>query len=116
MFENAAAYYLTMGPNRGRRVRKIEVPTDSVTEFELGDSRYPAEGGERRGKLERGRRPNNSIRGRRRPGGRRQERRNHTLKRRELQKKGPGQRKVTLKQKLLEERRDHHTHNTRRGT
>ena len=37
-YENAAAYYLTMGPKNGRRVRKIEVPTDSVPEFELGDT------------------------------------------------------------------------------
>ena len=27
-----------MGLNKGRRVRKIEVPTDSVPEFELGDT------------------------------------------------------------------------------
>ena len=27
-----------MGPKKGRRVRKIEVPTDSVPEFELGDT------------------------------------------------------------------------------
>ena len=27
-----------MGPKKGRRVRKIEVPTDKVPEFELGDS------------------------------------------------------------------------------
>ena len=27
-----------MVPNRGRRVRKIEVPTDNVPEFELGDT------------------------------------------------------------------------------
>ena len=36
--ENAAAYYLTMGFKKGRRVRKIEVPSDSVNEFELGDT------------------------------------------------------------------------------
>ena len=35
---NAAYYYLTMGPKKGRRVRKIEVPTDSVPESELGDT------------------------------------------------------------------------------
>ena len=34
--QNAA--YLTMGPKKGRRVRKIEVPTDSVPEFEQGDT------------------------------------------------------------------------------
>ena len=27
-----------MGPKKGRRVRKIEVPTDTPTEFELGDT------------------------------------------------------------------------------
>ena len=27
-----------MGPKKGRRVRKIEVPTDSVPEFVLGDT------------------------------------------------------------------------------
>ena len=27
-----------MGPKKGSRVRKIEVPTDSVLEFELGDT------------------------------------------------------------------------------
>ena len=36
--ENAAAYFLKMGPNKGRRVGKIEVPTDSVPEFKLGDT------------------------------------------------------------------------------
>ena len=35
-YRNTAAYYLTMGPKKGRRVRKIQVPTDSVPEFELG--------------------------------------------------------------------------------
>ena len=37
-YENAAAYYLTMGPKKGRRVRKLEVPTESVPKFELGDT------------------------------------------------------------------------------
>ena len=36
-YENAA-HYLTMGPKKGRRLRKIEVPTDSVPEFELADT------------------------------------------------------------------------------
>ena len=27
-----------MGPKKGRRVRKINVPTDTPTEFELGDT------------------------------------------------------------------------------
>ena len=37
-YKNTAAYYLAMGPKKGRRVRKIEVPTHSVPEFELGDT------------------------------------------------------------------------------
>ena len=37
-YKKAAAYYLTMGPEKGRKVRKIGVPTDSVPEFELGDT------------------------------------------------------------------------------
>ena len=52
--ENNAAYYLTMGPKKGRRVRKIEVPIDSVPEFELGHSggylvKKGGEGGQREG-------------------------------------------------------------------
>ena len=35
---NTAAYYLKIGPKKGRRVRKIAVPTASVPEFELGDT------------------------------------------------------------------------------
>ena len=37
-----------MSPQKGIRVRKIAVPTDTHTEFELGDthSRYTEEGGE----------------------------------------------------------------------
>ena len=37
-YENSTAYYLTMGPKKGRRMEKIDVPTDSVSEFELGDT------------------------------------------------------------------------------
>ena len=48
------------------------------------------------------------------PGGSRQEGRKHTCKRREWQKSMQGQTKVTLKQRL-EERREHHSHNTRGG-
>ena len=33
----------------------------------------------------------------------------------DIQKKGPGEKVVTLKQRLLEERRQHYSHNTRRG-
>ena len=39
----------------------------------------------------------------------------NTLKRRELQRKGPEPREVTQKQRL-EERQDHHSHDTTRGT
>ena len=35
---NTAAYYLTIGPKKGRRVGKLDVPTDSVPKFELGDT------------------------------------------------------------------------------
>ena len=37
-----------MGPKKGRRVRKIEIPTDTPTEFELGD-KEGGEGGKRKG-------------------------------------------------------------------
>ena len=33
-----------MGPKKGRRVRKIDVPTDTPTEFELGDTADIQEG------------------------------------------------------------------------
>ena len=36
-YENTA-YYLTMGSKKARRVRKIQVQTDSVPVFELGDT------------------------------------------------------------------------------
>ena len=36
--KNTAVYYLTMGPKKGGRVRKIEVSTNSVPECELGDT------------------------------------------------------------------------------
>ena len=45
----------------------------------------------------------------------RQEWRNCTPKRRDIQKKGPGENEVTLKQRLLEERREHHSLATRRA-
>ena len=44
-----------MGPKKGRRVRKIEVPTDSGPEFKMGDTaadiqwRKGGEGGKREG-------------------------------------------------------------------
>ena len=93
-------------------MRKIEVSTDSVPE--LGTQLQIFSGGGRRGQQEKGRKRYRN-RGMRRPGGRRQELRKHTRKRKEWQKNGQGQRKVTLKQRL-EERREHHSHDTRRGT
>ena len=41
--------------------------------------------------------------------------RGNTLTRGELQENGPGNRKVILKQRL-EDRQEHHSHNTRRGS
>ena len=38
VFNENVAYDLTMGSRKHRRVRKIEVPTDSVPEFEQGDT------------------------------------------------------------------------------
>ena len=55
-----------MDPKKGRRVRKIKVPTDSVPEFELGYTVTDLQRNHRRGRQERGRRHSNSNRGRRR--------------------------------------------------
>ena len=94
-------------------MRKIEVLTESVPEFELGQT-VPVSGG-RIGRQEKGRkRQRNGVR--RRPGGRRQERSKlHTPQRSEWQKSVPGQIKGTLKQRL-EESWEHHSHDTRTGT
>ena len=56
-----------MGPKKGRRVRKIEVPTVSVPELSWGTQRQISSGRGRRGRQEKGRRHKN--RGRMRPGG-----------------------------------------------
>ena len=85
-----------MDPKKGRRVRKIEVPTVFLN-LSWGTQRQISSQGGRRGRLKRGRRHNNSNRGRRQ-GGRRQEWRNHTQKRGDNQKKGPGQKEVTPSQ------------------
>ena len=50
-----------MGPKKDRRLRKIEIPTDSVHKFE---QQQISSGGGRRGRPERGRRHNNSNKGR----------------------------------------------------
>ena len=93
--ENSAAYYLTVGPKIGRRERKIDVPTDNIPEFELGDTAADIQQMRLEGEQRRGRRHSN--RGKKRHGGRWQERRNHTCKRRGIHEKGPGPKKVTLK-------------------
>ena len=88
-------------------MRKIEVPTDSdkATDIQWRRQKRKAREREEAQPQPRGRRQ----------GGQRYEQMNHTRKRRELQKKGPGQRQVTWEQRL-EERRDDHSHDTRRGT
>ena len=102
-----------MGPKKGRRVRKIDVSTESVTEFEFGDT--PADIQQRR--LEREAREREEAQHRREEETRRWESRaeeTHLHEEGVADKKGPGQRKVTLKQRL-EERLDHHRHDTRYG-
>ena len=99
-----------MGLKKGRRVRKIEVPSDSVPEFELWDTTTDIQW--RREERDAREREESQKQREGRPGGRRQ---THILKRRELQKNGPEPRKVTQKQRL-EERWDHHSHDTRQGT
>ena len=36
LFYKNAAQYLTIGPKKGIRVRKLQAPTDTVSEFVLG--------------------------------------------------------------------------------
>ena len=105
-----------MGPKKGRRVRKIEVPTDSVPEFEKGVTVAGIQW--RRQKREAREREEAQQQSQRKEEARREEARrsNHTLKRKDNQKKGPGQKEVTLKQRLVEERWNHHSRVTRRGT
>ena len=84
----AAAYYLTMGPKKDRRVRKIEVPTDSAPDFELGDTSADIQ--QRRQETEA--REREEAQQQREEKSRREEaREEETHKRRELQKKGPEQ-------------------------
>ena len=45
-----------MGPKKGRRMRKIEIPTDTPTEFELGDRAADIQRREKRHR-NRGRKP-----------------------------------------------------------
>ena len=110
--KNAAAYYLTVGLKKGRRLRKIDVSTDSVPEFELGDTaadiqwrRQEKEAKERK-----------EAQQQRTKGGVGQERggksRGNTLARGgSCIKKGENRTKVTLR---MAEKRNHHSHDTRR--
>ena len=60
-----------MGTKKGRRnVRKIEIPTDTPTECELGDTAADIQRRKEMEHRERGRRQRNNIgRGERKPGG-----------------------------------------------
>ena len=92
-----------MGPKKGRRVRKIEVNTNSVPEFQLGDM----VAGGRRVRQGKGRKRHRN-RGRN-PGGRKI----CTQQRRDCQKSVQGQTKVTQKwihAQRVEERRAHLSH------
>ena len=105
-----------MGPKKDRRVRNIEVPPDSFSEFELGDTAADIQC--RRLKREAREREEAQKQQQREEKARREEARveeTHSQEE-ELQKKVPGQRKGTLKKRLLEERRDHHSYDARRGT
>ena len=98
-----------MGPNKGRRVRKIEIPTDSVHEFELGDIQRRREERVAREREESQQQIEEKAR-------REEATAEETHSQDEVVAgKGPGQRKMTVKQRV-EERQDHHSHNTRRGT
>ena len=72
-----------MGPKKGRRVRKIEVPTDSFPEFELWDTAADIQR-----RMRREAREMEEAQQQREGGGKS---RGITLaKRRDLQKRGPG--------------------------
>ena len=81
-----------MGPKKGRRVRKIKVPTDSVPEFELSDTVTDIQ----RMREEREEREREEQAQKREGKSRREEARRD---------------EATLKQRL-EERQEHHNHHT----
>ena len=109
-FSQNAAFTKKMGPKKSRRVRNIDVPTDTLQEFELGDRWWQINSkGGRQVKV----RKRHRNRGRK-PGGRKL----HTEQRRESQKSLQGQTKVTQKSiQRLQERWAHlnRTQDTRRG-
>ena len=95
-------------------MRTIEVPTDIFPEFELRDTVVDLQ----RGRKERKAREGEEAQQQKEEEVRRKEAKAEEL---HLQKEGhpekrPGQKEVTPKQRLLEERRDHHSHVSRRGT
>ena len=86
LYKNAAAYYLTIDPKKGRRVMKLEVSTDSVpgagVSLSWKTQQHISSGEGRRGRPERWSRYSNGNRVRRRMKGGRK----HTRKKRDLQK------------------------------
>ena len=95
-------------------MRKTEVPTDSVPEFELGDTAADIQ--QRRQERE-AREREEAQQQQQREEARREEARveETNLQEEGVAEKGPGQRKVTLSQRL-EEKQDHHSQDTRSGT
>ena len=86
---------MPMGCKKSRRVRKIEVSTDSVSEFELGDIVVDIQW-----RMQEREAREREAQQQREEEARRQEQRNHTCKR-ELQKKAHDRKKVTLKLALV---------------
>ena len=100
-----------MGPKKGRMVRKIEVPTNTPTEFELEIQLLIYRGGGMRG---RSRKRHRNIQ--RKPGGRKKR---HTQQRRESPKSVQGQTEATQKWTWKVQERHAHLNRTRgkrRGT
>ena len=101
-----------MGPKKGRRVRMIEGSTDSIPVFELGDTDI-----QRRKEESKAREREEAQQLRQREEEtRREETRMEESQLQEAGQPGPGQKEVTLKHMLLEERLDYHNRITRRGT
>ena len=64
-----AAFRKKMGPKKGRRVRKIGLPTDTPSKFELGDTAADKQGGREGGKRKGERGIETGSQGGRKPGG-----------------------------------------------
>ena len=94
-----------MGPKKGRRaVKRIEVPTETPSEFELGDTLADIQ--RRKEEKEAQIQREGEARGKK-----------HTQQR-QFKKSVQGQTEVTQKQRLEQKgaHHSHHTHNTRTGT